>query len=104
VIQHVRLRKLTPNDVRKLGIPNIHQESSECKQYGCVVHCWSDHHMRKWPLNWRDDAGKFERICSHGVGHPDPDGAGWAKRNGFEIALIHGCDRCCDPEHVKNLA
>lgn len=31
----------------------------------------------------------MERICPHGVGHPDPD-CMYAKRD-----TVHGCDGCC---------
>lgn len=39
----------------------------------CCVHNPSDHHMRDWEMNWRSDTGVMERLCPHGVGHPDPD-------------------------------
>lgn len=43
----------------------------------------------------------MERICPHGIGHPDPDDIAF-KRNrprfGEDMAKadsIHGCDGCC---------
>lgn len=34
----------------------------------------------------------MERICKHGIGHPDPDDlkvqSSWAEG-------VHGCDGCC---------
>ena len=63
-----------------------------CKGEFCVVHNPSDHHMRTWPLNYRLDIGITERICPHGVGHPDPD----CSRSGEHGAnREHGCDGCC---------
>lgn len=53
--------------------------------------------MRDWPLNWRADRGVMERICPHGVGHPDPDAAAHYQRIGEEHRTIHGCDGCCVP-------
>jgi hypothetical protein len=53
----------------------------------CPIHAPSSHHMATWPQNWRDDRGIIERICEHGVGHPDPD-----DRN---EDTVHGCDGCC---------
>lgn len=53
--------------------------------------------MRTWPLNWRADKGVMERICPHGVGHPDPDDAAHNIRIGREYLTIHGCDGCCKP-------
>lgn len=61
--------------------------SDRCEGQHCVIHHPSDHHMREWPLNWRDDRKLMERICPHGVGHPDPDD--------INIDHIHGCDGCC---------
>jgi hypothetical protein len=34
----------------------------------------------------------MERICPHGVGHPDPDHVFYTKRM---TDTIHGCDGCC---------
>lgn len=61
----------------------------QCKQGPCPVHNPSDHHMRAWPTHWRPDRKIMERLCPHGVGHPDPD-CMYAGRD-----TIHGCDGCC---------
>lgn len=45
----------------------------ECAHRPCVVHAPSNHRLRSWPLVWRQDRAMFERLCVHGVGHPDPD-------------------------------
>lgn len=66
-------------------LENVHSVRS-CTGPPCVIHSPSDHHMRDWPLYWRNDASKFERICPHGIGHPDPDDLGPG---------VHGCDGCC---------
>jgi hypothetical protein len=59
--------------------------------------------MRSFELNWRGDRKMFERICPHGIGHPDPDHMAWYRRTyGTESAYyegIHGCDGCCAHEH-----
>lgn len=67
---------------------NVHAETVCAGSY-CLVHNPSDHHMRDWPMNWREDRGLMERICPHGVGHPDPDDIGEG---------THGCDGCCQTE------
>jgi hypothetical protein len=61
----------------------------------CPIHGPSNHVMRSFPTFWRT-AGVFdikpshmERICPHGVGHPDPDGST------VEL-MVHGCDGCCE--------
>ena len=65
----------------------------------CCFHNPSDHHMKDWPMTIRDDRGMMtERICPHGVGHPDPDSMAWMKRTGSEDTGIHGCDGCCTEE------
>lgn len=66
----------------------------------CPIHNPSDHHMRDWPLHWRGgpfDSGQgFERICPHGVGHPDPDTVRRAIEYHEDLSAgVHGCDGCC---------
>jgi hypothetical protein len=60
-----------------------------CDGGPCPIHARSRHHMRKFPQNWRGDRGFMERMCPHGVGHPDPDCR--------EADPVHGCDGCCTP-------
>lgn len=78
---------------------NVH-DWQQCQPEGvesrpCVVHNPTLHHMRLWPLHWRDDRGIFERICPHGIGHPDPDQIPFWESSGREAESIHGCDGCC---------
>lgn len=70
----------------------------KCAGEFCPIHNASDHHMREWPLNWREDTGVMERICPHGVGHPDPDDAAHNIRIGREHLTVHGCCGCCRPD------
>jgi hypothetical protein len=73
---------------------NVH-DKSKCTGTVCVIHNPTNHHMRSWKQIWRNDRGIFERICSHGVGHPDPDQfPRWEETNRMYEA-VHGCDRCC---------
>lgn len=64
----------------------------------CAIHAPSDHHMKDWKLIFRE-SGMLERICPHGIGHPDPDTMSFVKRRlGKEISEyegVHGCDGCC---------
>lgn len=69
--------------------------ASKCAGETCVIHNPSNHHMRQWPMNWRGDTGVMERLCAHGVGHPDPDATTFAKAHGRGWYGIHGCDGCC---------
>lgn len=54
----------------------------------CTIHNLTDHHMRSWPQHWRSDRYLMERICPHGIGHPDPDSPPGTD-------TVHGCDGCC---------
>lgn len=80
------------------GVLKTHSESYCSGPIGengrpiCCVHNPSKHHMVTWPQNWRGDKGMMERMCLHGVGHPDPDDVKVIKT---EWAGIHGCDGCC---------
>lgn len=58
-----------------------------CNGPPCPIHHRSDHHMRVWPQHWRGDRWTVERICPHGIGHPDPDDP--------TDDRVHGCDGCC---------
>jgi hypothetical protein len=64
-----------------------------CKGEYCTIHNFSDHHMVKWNQRWREDRSIMERICGHGVGHPDPDDP----KAQDEFESVHGCDGCCNP-------
>ena len=61
----------------------------------CVIHDPSDHHMRYWPTHWRPDRKIMERLCPHGIGHPDPDSLAYVNRRGEVDRGDHGCDGCC---------
>lgn len=72
---------------------------SKCEGQTCSVHNPSDHHMATWRQHWRADRGIMERLCPHGVGHPDPDEAAYLKRvlpaEDYKCYGVHGCDGCC---------
>lgn len=79
---------------------NIHN-GSQCQGRACVIHNPSDHSMRSFRTHFRSP-GPFdikpahvERICSHGIGHPDPDDLAYQKIVGEEGMGVHGCDGCC---------
>jgi hypothetical protein len=74
---------------------NIHPKMS-CAGQNCVIHNPSDHHMRDWPTHWRDELGLMERLCPHGIGHPDPDSLDYLTGIGHEDRGTHGCDGCCN--------
>lgn len=75
------------------GRYTVHDESV-CKGQYCPFHNPSDHHMVDWPIFIRAST-LVERICEHGVGHPDPDSLAYFVRIGEEYMGVHGCDGCC---------
>ena len=62
----------------------------------CSIHSPSMHHMITWNMHWRGDRMMMERICTHGIGHPDPDDAAYRVSIGKGDS-VHGCDGCCVP-------
>lgn len=87
-----------PDDVIAERITRIHPRAA-CEGRHCCIHNPSPHHMAKWPRLWRDDIGLMERLCPHGIGHPDPDHQAYMRsRLGDEAPPgIHSCDGCCQP-------
>lgn len=72
-------------------------EPEECAGKVCCIHNPSVHHMSGWWQNYRDDTGVMERICPHGIGHPDPDDVVFLMQRDGEADTVHGCDGCCNP-------
>lgn len=69
---------------------NVHRPEA-CEGQPCTIHNMTNHSMRTFPQHWRSDRSIMERMCPHGVGHPDPDNHStkrWMER-------VHGCDGCC---------
>jgi hypothetical protein len=85
------------SDGRNLLVHNV----SLCENdETCCIHKPSDHPMVNFPQLWREDVGLMERICPHGIGHPDPDDLTFKKRqygSRYESMSFqyHGCDGCC---------
>ena len=82
-----------PKGSRKFYVTH---DPAQCFPKPCCVHRPSEHHMKDWPQNYRDDTGVTERVCVHGVGHPDPDQP-WPED---AWQWVHGCcgERCCDAQ------
>lgn len=74
---------------------------SRCAGDFCSVHNPSDHPLKDAPRNWRSDRGLMERVCEHGIGHPDPDDLAFKRRTmdprdyTNHAYGVHGCDTCC---------
>lgn len=90
---------MTTVEIEGIVLVNVHDEA-ECAGRTCIIHSPTHHHMRAFPLHWRADRDIFERICEHGIGHPDPDQfAYWDEisKHGDDGRGVHGCDGCCQP-------
>lgn len=75
-------------------------DKERCAGQTCTIHNPSDHPMKDFPTHWRDDRKIMERICPHGVGHPDPDDAAFRATRG-DTDTSHGCDGCCKKQFHK---
>lgn len=79
---------------------SIH-DAPQCAGHPCPFHTPSDHPLKNASINWRSDRHLVERMCDHGVGHPDPDHLAWVRMALGEAASdergVHGCcwERCC---------
>ena len=80
----------------------IHEDEN-CEGRGCSIHHPSDHHMKDWPRHYRFDRQLMERICEHGVGHPDPDDIRYQYEvlGASQTISVHGCCGCCKPPAPK---
>jgi hypothetical protein len=75
---------------------SVHPAKDCANDPACVIHKPSANNMRDWPMNFRNDKrGLIERVCTHGVGHPDLDSASFFIRTGHSSMAAHGCDGCC---------
>ena len=68
------------------GFNKMH-DMKKCAGQFCTIHNRSDHSMRSFPQVYRWDKALMERICPHGIGHPDPDE--------INPDTVHGCEGCC---------
>lgn len=76
----------------------VHRPSACSGQpWGCWIHHPFPHRLDHAPVRWREDNETAERVCDHGIGHPDPqDAAYWWNAHNRDVT-VHGCDGCCLP-------
>lgn len=80
---------------------NVHS-SDQCAGEFCVIHNPSNHVMKNFPTHWRSDRRLMERICPHGIGHPDPDALAIIPKDQYNGEGIHGCDLCCSKSYEES--
>lgn len=87
--------------VELVGGQVIEAHSRDLCEPPCAIHSPSNHRMASWRQHWRNDRSLMERICEHGVGHPDPDHIARIResrgRKAANAEAVHGCDGCCGP-------
>ena len=89
------------------GRGTIIHGSGQCDEEFCPFHHPSQHRMVDWPKHIRYDRTLLvERICPHGIGHPDPDSLVWVNHRRRALGWdrddgTHGCDGCCRGEVIK---
>lgn len=81
--------------IARAELAKVAHNSNTCEGGVCVVHNPSNHGMQEWTFLYRSDRNIVERICPHGIGHPDPDQIYWWNSSGLDYQGIHGCDGCC---------
>lgn len=79
-------------DLENSSVSLLAHPAGQCIGAVCPLHKRTEHSMRSFPQHWRGDRGLMERICPHGIGHPDPDDPKLITDDGEGI---HGCDGCC---------
>lgn len=109
--RHLR-RTVTFADELEGGAQNVTPDSSGTQRThgpgqcagdrACPIHRPLDHPLRTAPLAWRDDGELLERICAHGVHHPDVDSLAYLERTHPSTHHLqierHDCDGCCGTE------
>lgn len=82
----------------------VHKRNIDCDIDGCVIHNPSYHPLSDSKQIIRTDKYMLvEDICSHGVGHPNPDSASFISKKitGDNAIWVHGCDGCCRTDTPK---
>lgn len=85
-------------------LTRTHPPNSGCEEHGCVIHNPTLEAQMIGETFWSLAHGRMERICEHGVHHPDPDAVAWRLRKGLFPNVDHDCDGCCDPERLAQQA
>lgn len=76
------------------GLKNVHDKDF-CAGQICVMHNPINGDFRRLLLVWENNVKRYERVCEHGVTHPDPSQFAFWRATGQEQLGTHPCDRCC---------
>lgn len=76
--------------------------ADRCEGRNCVIHNPSDHALKDAPIDWDPGTRRTNRICTHGVHHPDPDHLSFVYETYGMFEWMqhkhHRCDGCCKTE------
>lgn len=79
------------------GPPLVVHDDSRCRGRNCCIHNPSPHPLGRHPMYWRGIWVGMDRICDHGLAHPDPDDRRYRYSVGLPLHVEHECDGCCYP-------
>lgn len=106
---HGLYEHLTPVDSEDPSFPDfvgvennvisIHNPT-QCAGRPCVFHNPSDHALSKAKVSYNESLHRVERVCSHGIHHPDVDEVvkvydGFGETEALKFAKHNDCDGCC---------
>lgn len=88
---------MTDNTIEVLNGTLRTHSSLACAGDFCSVHNPSSHSMVRFPQYWDAQRFQMQRVCPHGIPHPDPDDLAYsALVNGEEFAEFQRDHDCCD--------
>lgn len=74
---------------------DVHANSPECQEHGCPIHNPSDRAVAIGTTHYNTERQRMDRVCEHGLAHPDPDSQDWRERHFGDRDDEHDCDGCC---------
>lgn len=95
----VGTRVIMPNGQVLVDIHSINL----CASYACSIHHPSQHLMVGMLQVYDFDKKLMQRVCNHGVKHPDPDDRALHLRSKDGFDLSHTCcsKHCCQPPVIS---
>lgn len=86
----------------KVSRLNFVHSQMACAYRHCAIHgTASIHPLSMEPLIWDDDYQTVQRLCAHGIKHPDKDNVDYFEEIGGFPYVHNQCDGCCTEEGYK---
>lgn len=108
--------RIEPNKLEHTNTTyNTHAADVCDQEFPCSIHRRSPHPMRAFPQTWCGQHHIMERLCPHGLAHPDPDdylvrtkqvGTTPPDPDDYQAKTpvsdaTHPCDGCCTPAYLN---